>query len=72
MNMITHNAEIFDPEAVSPMRSPDDRKEELLYHFRVEYQFFAIDSSGDVVAGALPQLSWCPHNADTRVVSRND
>jgi hypothetical protein len=67
MEMVTHDAEIFYLERVSPFRAANDFKELFLHLLGPKLLFLSIYPTGDMVAGAFPQLAWMSHIVQERV-----
>lgn len=68
MEMIPHNAEIFYLERV-PLFSPANNLEKhFLHHPGRELLFLSVDATGDMVAGAFPQLAWMSHMVYLRAI----
>ena len=72
MEMVSHNAEIFQAEIILRFRPLHDSQEQILYGGSTENHLLAVGSRSHMVASPVYQLSRLPHAHYTRIATRVD
>jgi hypothetical protein len=72
VEMVTHDAEILDPEIVLPLRSLYDLEEHITHVRRAEDHFSPIRPRDDMIASTFAQDSWFTHTIETQRTCSRD